>query len=307
MARKKILVTGSSGTIGTRLCEVLLEKGYDVVGLDSQPNEWNPEIDKITVKADMREAKAFEKLEKDIGMIVHLGANALVYPLVVEPGKAIDNLTMLFNALEYARKNGIRQFIFGSSREVYGNSEKIEHKEGDVRLEGSESPYAATKLGGEALVRAYQRCYGIDFIIIRFSNVYGMYDKSDRLVPRCIRRARSGQELEVYGKEKLLDFTYIDDAINGVAAAIERFDDAKNDTYNLATGNGTSILNVVELINQAMGGKSKINITSARTGEVIKYIADISKARQKLGYNPRVGIKEGVKRSVDWYTKNKVA
>jgi UDP-glucose 4-epimerase len=302
----KILVTGSSGTIGTRLCEMLLEKGFEVVGLDSRTNQWKPEVDGITVKADMRDAKVFDGLPNDIDIVIHLGANALVYPLVVEPGKAMDNMIMTFNALEFARKNGVKKFIFGSSREVYGNSEKIEHTEEDVRVEGSESPYAATKLAGEALIRSYQQCYGIDFIIIRFSNVYGMYDASDRLVPRSIRRAKAGQELEVYGRDKTLDFTYIDDSVGGVIAAVEKFGSAKNQAYNLATGKGTTILSVVENINKLMGNKSKIAITSPRTGEVIKYVADISKARQALGYEPKTCIEEGIRRSVEWYAKHNV-
>jgi len=304
---KKILVTGSSGTIGTRLCEALLVKGHEVIGLDSRPNKWSPEIDKITVKADLRDARAFEGLPDGIGLIIHLGANALVYPLVVEPCRAMDNMSMTFNALEYARNMGIKRFMFGSSREIYGNTEKVEHKEDDARIEGSESPYAAMKLAGEAMVRAYNECYGIDFIIIRFSNVYGMYDSSDRLIPRSIRRAKAGHELEVYGKEKMLDFTYIDDCVDGVAAAAERFDQARNQAYNLATGKGTMILKVVELINSAFGSKSSINITGARTGEVIRYVADISKARKMLGYEPKVGIEEGIRRSIEWYEKNGVA
>ena len=315
--KNKIMVTGSSGTIGTRLCEMLLEKGYEVVGLDSRPNQWKPEIDKITAKADMLDAGAFDRLPasaKDgIGTVIHLGANALVYPLVVEPGKAMDNMLMTFNALEFARKSGIKRFIFGSSREVYGNAvpagspDGIVRKEEDAGVEGSESPYAATKLAGEALVRAYQQCYAIDFIIIRFSNVYGMYDASDRLVPRSIRRAKEGQELEVYGKDKMLDFTYIDDSVGGVVAAVERFGEAKNQAYNLATGEGTTILSVVEKINELFGNKSKINVTGSRPGEVIKYVADISKARQALGYEPSVGIEEGIRRSVEWYAKNGLA
>ena len=104
-----------------------------------------------------------------------------------------------------------------------------------------------------------------------------------------------------------LDFTYIDDAINGVIGAVEKFNSAKNQAYNLATGTGTTILSVVEKINQTFGNKSKINITNPRTGEVIKYVADISKAKQKLGYDPKVSIEEGIKRSVEWYGKNKVA
>jgi len=301
---KRILITGSSGTIGTRLAEKLLEKGFEVVGLDNRPNEWKPEIDKLTVKADIRNPDAFEGLPNGIDMIIHLAANALVYPLVVEPKKALDNMITTFNALEFARQRGVRQFMFGSSREIYGNSDKIVHKEEDACLEGSESPYAAMKLAAEAMIRAYHQCYGIEFIIIRFSNVYGMYDSSDRLIPRSIRRANSGQELEVYGKDKMLDFTYIDDSINGIIRAVERFPEAKNQAYNLATGKATGIMDVVEMVNKIMGEKSSIKITDSRPGEVIKYVADISKAKQKLGYEPKVGIEEGIKRSIEWYKVN---
>jgi len=301
---QKILVTGSSGTIGTRLCELLMDKGHEVVGLDIKPNKWSDRVDKITVKADLLDPAAFDGLPDGIWTIVHLGAYALVYPLVVEPHKAMENMTMAFNALEYARKNGIGRFLFGSSREVYGNTAEIKHSEADAHVDNAESPYSATKLAVEAMVRAYQNCYGIDFIIIRFSNVYGMYDDSERLIPRSIRRARSGEELEVYGKEKTLDFTYIDDAVAGVMAAIEKFDAGKGETYNLATGSGTTIMEVVETINRLLGGKSRIKVTDPRAGEVIKYIADISKAKQRLGYEPKVSVQEGVKRSIDWYEKN---
>ncbi len=300
----KIIVTGSSGTIGTRLCEMLLKKGHVVTGVDVKPNQWNPEINRVTSISDMRKHEAFDTMPRDADMIIHLAANALVYPLVVDPGKAMDNLMMTFNALEFARKNGIKRFIFGSSREVYGNTEKIEHREDDAMVENSESPYAATKLAAEALIRSYNECYGIGFIVIRFSNVYGMYDSSDRLIPRCISRARKGEQLEVYGRDKMLDFTYIDDAVSGVIAAAERFDKAGNDVFNLATGRGTTILDVVSMINQSMGGKSGIKVTSARPGEVIKYVADISNARKKLGYEPKTGIKEGIEKSIAWYNEH---
>jgi UDP-glucose 4-epimerase len=306
MASMKILVTGSSGTIGTRLCEQLLEKGHDVVGLDSKPNEWRQAVDKITVKADLLKPNAFDDIPEGIGMVIHLAAYPFVYQSVQNPQLAMDNMAMTFNALEYARKNGIKRFMFGSSREVYGNPEETVRKEDDARIEGTESPYAAMKLAGEAMVRAYQQCYGIDFVIIRFSNVYGMYDKSDRLMPKSIRRARAGETLEVYGRDKLLDFTFIDDSVSGVVAAIEKFDDngIRNETYNLAIGKPSTILHVVELINKSFGDKSKISVTNARPGEVIKYTANISKARERLGYNPKVGIEEGVSRAIKWYKKH---
>ncbi len=302
---KKIIVTGSSGTVGTALCEKLAEEGFEVVCADSKPNKWNAEINGKTVIADLCSRKEIdEKLPKDADLIIHLAANARVYDLVVKPELALDNFTMLFNMLEFARQNNIKKFMFSSSREVYGNSERIVHGEADVDIERCESPYSATKMGGEALVHAYGKCYGVDYIIFRFSNVYGKYDDSDRVVPLFIRLSRQGKDLTVFGKDKMLDFTYIDDTINGIVLAIKKFDETKNNVFNLAYGEGTTILKVAELIEKEMGANGKIIIKESRTGEVIKYIADISKARKILGYEPKVGVEEGIRRSVEWYIEN---
>ena len=113
--------------------------------------------------------------------------------------------------------------MFSSSREVYGNSDKVIHNEDEAYVKNCESPYTASKVGGEALVHSYQQCYDIDFVIFRFSNVYGMYDGSDRVIPLFIERAKQGNDLLVFGKEKLLDFTYIDDCVGGVILGIKNF------------------------------------------------------------------------------------
>ncbi len=301
----KILVTGSSGTIGTRLCELLLAKGEDVVGVDWVENKWNPALNAKTILCDMRdEAKVMDLLPKSADILVHLAANARVYELVEHPDRARDNFLTLFNALEYCRKNGVKKFIFASSRESYGNIAAEKYSEDLVRVENCESPYTASKVGGEALVQSYARCYDMDCIIFRFSNVYGMYDDSVRVVPLFIRKARANEPLMIFGKDKCLDFTYIDDCVSGIMAAIEKFDAAKNDTYNLAFGEGTTIVHLAERIIELLGSSSTLEIGQPRTGEVIRYIADISKAKRVLGYKPKTSFEDGIKLSVDWYTKN---
>jgi len=301
--RSRILVTGSSGTIGTRLCEKLLEENYAIIGVDLKPNRWNDRINKLTIIGDLRDKETFKNLPKDVDLVVHLAANARVYNLVVDPSLARDNFEILFNTLEFCRRNDIKRFIFASSREVYGNSNQIVHSENEAYVRNCESPYAASKIGGEALVHAYQQCYGINFIIIRFSNVYGMYDDSDRVIPLFIKLAKENRDLVVYGKEKLLDFTYIDDAISGVLKCIENFDQVKNDVFNIASGKAISIVELAQLIRKYMHSKSKIVIKESRTGEVMKFIADISKAKEKLGYEPKTTIDEGIKKSIKWYVK----
>ncbi|MFH0851538.1 MAG: NAD-dependent epimerase/dehydratase family protein, partial [Candidatus Peregrinibacteria bacterium] len=299
----KILVTGSSGTIGTRLCERLLEEGHEVIGVDWEPNKWQPAIEKMTVRVDLRHEAELIKLPTNVDCVIHLAANARVYELVEHPDRARDNMLTTFNILEWARKNKVKQFIFASSRECYGNSGQEKYREDMVRVENCESPYTAGKIAGEALVESYRRCYGMETAVIRFSNVYGMYDDSERVVPLFIRQTRKNQPLVVFGKDKSLDFTYIDDAVEGVLLILQNFTKANGQTFNLAFGEAHSIMELAELIKSLMKSSSTITTQSSRTGEVTRYTADISKARKILGFSPKVPFAEGVKRSVEWYSK----
>ena len=300
-----MLVTGSSGTIGTRLCERFLDiPDYEVVGVDWLPNKWSAAVQEITVIADLRDPEAIAKLPTDFDVVIHLAANARVYDLVLEPGKARDNFISVYNMLEFCRQNGIPRFEFASSREVYGNSGAVTHSEQMVNVELSESPYSATKLSGELLVRSYQQCYGIEYIIFRFSNVYGMYDDSDRVVPVFLRLTKNGQDLTVFGKDKLLDFTYIDDAVDGIVLSLEHFDRARNETINLAYGEGTAIEKVAQEIRERLGAGNRIEMGEVRTGEVVQYIADIAKARKLLNYAPKVPFAQGIEMSLQWYEDN---
>jgi UDP-glucose 4-epimerase len=305
----RILVTGSSGTIGTRICETLLGKGYEVFGIDWVPNKWQDSVQKITSLIDMRDSDALSKWnpDVDIDVIIHLAANARVYELVEDPVRACDNMVTTFNALEFARTRGIKKFVFASSREVYGNNRSKVLTEDLVKIDRCESPYTASKMAGEALVHSYTRCYKIDHIIFRFSNVYGMYDDSERVVPLFIRRCKANEALTVFGDQKCLDFTYIDDTVDGIIKAVEKFDDAKNDTYNLAYGEGTTIMSLAERIKKLLGSTSEIVVGKPRTGEIVRYVADTSKARKTFGYDPKTPFSEGVEKAVEWYGKHAVS
>lgn len=303
----KILVTGSSGTIGTRLCEKLLEAGHNVVGADWEPCIWNKTVEKLRIDIDLRDAKQYGKLPTDCEMIIHLAANARVYELVENPDRALDNCIDTFHVLEHARKNGIKKFVFASSRETYGNihlPNGQKYDEGKAHFSTCESPYTASKIAGEAFVESYKRCYKLEAVILRFSNVYGMYDNSIRVVPLFFRQAKANETMKVFGKEKCLDFTYIDDATDGILGVVQNWTKAKNDTYNIAFGEGTTILALAESMKELLGSSSKIEIGSSRTGEVTHYIADISKAKKTFGYNPKTPFSEGVRKSVKWYQKN---
>jgi UDP-glucose 4-epimerase len=303
MMISKILVTGSSGTIGTRLCEKLLAKGYKVTGIDWKHNKWNKDIDKITIIGDLRDKKTIDKIPKDQDLVIHLAANAMVYDSVVNPDLAFDNFITVYNALEFTRIANVKRFMFASSREVYGNTTKTILEEDEANIINCESPYSASKFGGEALTRAYHNCYNTDFVIFRFSNVYGMYDDSNRVIPQFIRLAKQGKDLTVFGKDKSLDFTYIDDNIKGIILCIESFDNIKNDTINIAYGKGTTILSIAELIKKKLNPKINIILKDKRTGEVVKYTADISRIK-KIGYKPETDVAAGIDKSIEWYEKN---
>lgn len=285
--------------IGTRLCEHLVVAGHNVMGVDKVQNKYNKAINKITYKGNLKNKEFVKTLPKNMDMVIHLAANARVYNLVVKPDLAYENILTTYNVLEYARKNKIKKFMFSSSREVYGNDVGMRHNESEVDIRLCESPYTASKMCGESLVYAYNNCYGINHIVLRFSNVYGMYDGSDRVIPLFLRRAKRNLPLTVFGKGKLLDFTYIDDLMKGMMYAINNFDKAKNDTYNLASGKPNHLVFVANLIKKLLKSKSKIIIKKNRTGEVVKFVADISNAQNKLKYRPEYSIKEGIKKTIE--------
>ena len=207
-----------------------------------------------------------------------------------------------FNVFEFARENNINRVLFASSRETYGNiMEQGAISEEMVELENCESPYSASKISGEALIHAYSKVYGINFVIIRFSNVYGMYDDSDRVIPLWIKQALYNQTVTVYGKNKVLDFTYIDDAVNAIVKTIDIFDEVKENTFNIAYGKGIGLSSIAQEIKNLLSANSEIITEESRSGEVWKFEANISKAKELLDYKPKVGIEDGLRRTVNWY------
>jgi len=304
MTANSVLVTGASGMIGTALIERLHDRGYDVTGVDVEPNRWSDAVEDRTVRADLLDDAVGEALPSDVDVLVHLAANARVHRLVENPRRARDNFEMTFNVLEYARQVGVSRVVFGSSREVYGNKGKIVYSEEDTYVDECESPYTASKVGGEAMLKAYEQCYDIEASILRFSNVYGRFDVSDRVLPLFIAQAHDGQDLTVYGDDKVLDFTYLDDCVDGIVRVIEKFHKAKGTTFNIASGEGTSLIELAEEITRRVDTDVDIHVEPNRTGEVGRYVADISKANKVLNYDPAYSFDEGLDATVDWYIRN---
>ena len=305
-----ILITGSSGQIGANLALRLLDAGHTVFGVDWRANTWTDAIP--TLLQDL--AAPQHIFAGGIGgapypacdLVVHLAANAKVFALVEQPQRALENINITFNVLEYCRHNRL-PVIFASSREVYGDIHHYITEEQHADFSFTESPYSASKVAGEAFVYSYARCYGLPYLVFRFSNVYGRYDndieRMERVIPLFIRAMSRGEPVTVYGREKMLDFTYIDDCVDGVMAGIERLlsGQVTNQTINLAYGQGNSLVRMAELVAEALGVEPQIRVEPAkRVGEVTHYVADIRRAQELLGYQPHVPLEEGIRRAVAW-------
>jgi UDP-glucose 4-epimerase len=314
----RVLITGSSGQIGTNLALRLLRDGHDVFGVDKRQNPWTDEFP--TLLQDL--AGHYPAFPGGIGgveypavdVVVHLAAHAKVHQLVREPHRALENAIMTFNVLEYARGLGL-PLVFSSTREVYGDVHRFEeYAEEAADFAFTESPYSASKITSEAFIYSYARCYGLDYLVFRFSNVYGRFDndlwRMERVLPLFTHQLSRGEPITIYGgHEKVLDFTYIDDCVDGIARGVYALADGRvaNETINLAYGEGNTLVRAAELIASELGTDPQIMLAPSLLGEVTHYVADVRKARELLGWKPRTPLAEGIPKSVAWFREWRAA
>jgi UDP-glucose 4-epimerase len=306
----RVLITGSSGQIGTNLALRLLAEGHFVFGIDKRPNTWTDEIE--TLLQDL--STSYRTFQGGIGhvdyppgldVVVHLAAHAKVHELVEQPDRALENISMTFNVLEFCRHNRL-PVIFSSSREVYGDIHRYITEESYADFAFTESPYSASKIAGEALIYSYAQCYNLRYLVFRFSNVYGRYDddleRMERVIPLFIRKIGRREPITIFGQAKVLDFTYVDDCVEGIYKGIRMLVEGQdgNHTINLAYGQGNSLVAMAGYIGEALGVQPDITLQPARVGEVTRYIANIGKARALLGYNPTTPLREGIHKAVAW-------
>ena len=306
----RILITGSSGQIGTNLALRLLEEGHFVFGIDKRPNGWTENIPCLVQDLSIpyhQFNKGIGHIEypPDLDLVVHLAAHAKVHELVQHPARSLENITMTFNVLEFCRRHGL-PMVYSSSREVYGDIHRYTTEESHADFTFTESPYSASKIAGEALVYSYAQCYGLRYIVFHFSNVYGRYDndlnRMERVIPLFIRELAQREPVTVYGRDKLLDFTHVDDCVDGIRAGMDllKKGDPGGHTINLAYGEGNSLLDLADHIGRALDIVPQVIVQPSRTGEVTRYVADISQATKLLGYRPRIPLQAGIPRAVEW-------
>jgi UDP-glucuronate 4-epimerase len=309
----KVLITGSSGQIGTNLALRLQRDGHWVFGVDKRENTWTDDAFRYILQDLAIHYPAFrggiggvEYPEVDV--VVHLAAHAKVHQLVRQPHRALENLIMTHNVLEYARQLEL-PVVFSSTREVYGDVHRFdEYGEAAADFAYTESPYSASKIASEAFIYSYARCYGLRYLVFRFSNVYGRYDsdlqRMERVLPLFMHQMSRGEPITVFGGEdKVLDFTYIDDCIDGIARGIERLagGTVANETINLAYGQGNTLIRAAELIAAEIGVEPQINHAASLLGEVTHYVADIRKARELLDWQPATPLDQGIPKGVAWF------
>jgi len=314
----RVLITGSSGQIGTNLALRLLADGHDVFGVDKRQNAWSDDFRYLLQDLAGHYApfpggiNGVEYPEVDV--VVHLAAHAKVHQLVRQPHRALENVMMTFNVLEYARQQRL-PIVFSSSREVYGDVHRFEeYGEQVADFAYTESTYSASKISGEAFVYSYARCYGLPYLVFRFSNVYGRFDndlhRMVRVLPLFTHAISRGEPITVYGgREKTLDFTYVDDCVDGIVRGVEALVGGRvvNQTINLAYGQGNTLVHAAERIAAELGTEPQMAIAPSLLGEVTHYVADLSKARALLGYDPQVSLDEGISRSVAWFKEHRAA
>ena len=309
----RILVTGSSGQIGTNLALRLMDDGHDVFGVDKRPNPWVGNAFP-TLLQDLAGHYApfvggINGVEyPEVDLVVHLAAHAKVHQLVRQPHRALENAIMTFNVLEFARGMNL-PLVHSSTREVYGDVHRFEeYAEEAADFAYTESPYSASKIASEAFVYSYARCYGLNYLVFRFSNVYGRYDsdlwRMDRVLPLWMHQMSRGEPITVFGgDQKVLDFTYIDDCVDGIARGVYALANstAANETINLAYGQGNTLVRAAELIAQELGVEPNVTIAPSLLGEVTHYVADVRKARDVLGWTPNTPLDEGIPKAVAWF------
>jgi UDP-glucuronate 4-epimerase len=316
---KNVLITGGAGFIGSHLVERLLaEGGWRITVVDDFNDFYDPAIKRENVRlrltnpdykliaADIRDYEALSQAFADTNFdcIVHLAARAGVRPSLKEPRLYVEtNINGTLNLLELARAHGVRQFIFGSSSSVYGMNSKVPFSEDDP-IFNPISPYAATKAAGELICHSYAHLYDMRTVCLRFFTVYGARQRPDLAIHKFARLISAGEPIPVFGDGTTRrDYTYVDDIIAGVRAAID-YDQSKYEVINLGESRTVELRELISLIEKALDRNAEIDRQPPQPGDVPQTFADISKARRLLSYNPQTQIEEGIAKFVEWFRLN---
>ena len=338
---KTYLVTGGAGFIGSHLVEKLLKDGNRVINVDNFNEFYNYSIkvknvldstgkiqkndeDEIKVEelqdlkklvdsgnytleiVDITNMEILEEVfqRNKIDIVIHLAAMAGVRPSIEKPLLYEKvNIRGTMNILELMNKYNIKKFVCASSSSVYGNNEKVPFSEKD-NVDRAISPYAATKKSCEVIGHSYHHLYNIDTIMLRFFTVYGPRQRPDLAIHKFTKAITEEKEMPFYGDGTTQrDYTYIDDIIDGILKSIVYLEENENiyEIINLGESETVSLRKMVETLEKEIGKKAVLKKLSMQPGDVNRTFADISKAKELIGYDPKTKFEEGIKKFVNWY------
>ena len=307
----RILVTGGVGFIGSHIAEHLLGRGDEVTVLDNFNDFYDPALKRENarhltgarvVEGDIRDEGLVSRLfaEGDFEAVVHLAAMAGVRPSLADPLLYQDvNVRGTMILLEELKERPQTRFVFASSSSVYGSNEKVPFAEADD-IHRPVSPYAATKRAGELLCYTYHHLYGIPTTCLRFFTVYGPRQRPEMAIAKFTHKILDGEPIPFFGDGTTRrDYTYVDDIVDGAVRALDRC--AGYEVFNLGESETTSLSELVGLIGEVCGVEPVLERLPMQPGDVTITYADVTKAKERLGYRPTTPVREGLERFVSWY------
>ncbi len=313
-----ILITGGAGFIGYHVASRLLAEGNSVVIADNFNDFYDPALKKKNA-GDLRAVGSVEVHEVDIcdplglqrifartqpQVVIHLAAWAGVRSSIQRPALYSDvNVTGTVNVLELARDFHTECFLFGSSSSVYGGNTKVPFCESDS-VEHPISPYAATKRAGELLCRTYAHNFNMHIACLRFFTVYGPRQRPEMAIHKFAQLMWDGKEVPVFGNgTSRRDYTYVDDIVAGILAAARVKPSFA--ILNLGESQTISLLKLIRLLEEALGKKAQLRFLPEQAGDMAVTYADITQAREMLGYRPATPVHEGIRKFAEWFLANR--
>lgn len=291
----KILIMGSEGFVGQNLVNGL-SKNHDVFRSDQI------ELDaKNYSKCDITNYDSVEKTAKDVDVVIHLTAHSLVSSLDGSISNAKVNIIGLLNLLESCRKNSVSKVIFTSASSLIGEPTSFHVNE--THTPKPKTAYGITKLTSEHYLRLYHELYDVDYSVFRFFNIYGPFQKNG-LIPSIYNKMQNNEPITIFGKgDQVRDYVYIEDIIPFFEkAATSKI--GRNNIFNMGTGNGTTILDIVKNMSNILEIEPKIEFQPARQGEIGNFVSDTTLLNETFGTTPSTGVMQGLTQTVDWLNNN---
>jgi UDP-glucuronate 4-epimerase len=316
---RKAIVTGAAGFIGFHLSRELLERGWQVVGIDSITDYYDPRIKHKRLamlkkysgfrfhKVNIAKYSTLEKILKTEkpDEVIHLAAQAGVRYSLTNPWAYIEsNVLGTLNVFEAAKRLKLSRVLYASSSSVYGLNKKSPMSESD-RTDTQISVYAAPKKANEALAHSYNHLYGIETVGLRFFTVYGTWGRPDLALFKFVKNISAGKPIDVYNRGKMKrSFTHISDIVAGIVAVLNQKPSGRNEMYNLGGAEALPLLTFIKLIEQELGKKAERHLMPMQAGDVPETVADWSKAHKELGFIPKMSMHEGIVEFVQWFRDN---